>query len=166
MDSTMQDADVLVSDMLIHGQRMHPDAAVAEFHGAATSSTSFADLAARAGRLAGALQGLGVGRDDVVATLCWNTAAHLAAYFAVPSTGAVLHTLNRRLSDDQLAYIVNHAGDRVVIVDGDLVRQLARILPRCLSVRDVIMAGPAAAPGEFWVKSPQMMVGYWNRPDA
>jgi acyl-CoA synthetase (AMP-forming)/AMP-acid ligase II len=124
----MQDADVLVSDMLIHGQRVHPDAVVTEFHGAATSNTSFADLAARAGRLAGALRALGIGRD-VVATLCWNTAAHLAAYFAVPSMGAVLHTLNLRLSDDQLAYIVNHAGDRVVIVDGDLVPQLARILP-------------------------------------
>jgi len=151
----MQDADALVSDMLIHGQRVHPDAAVAEFHGAATSSTSFADLAARAGRLAGALQGLGVGRDDVVATLCWNTAAHLAAYFAVPSIGAVLHILNRRLSDDQLAYIVNHAGDRVVIVDGDLVRRLARILPRCLRVRDVIRAGPAATPASSGANRPR-----------
>src|SRR6266702_3576954 len=146
MDSTMQDADVQVSDMLVHGQRVHPDAAVTEFRGAATSSRSFADLAARAGQLAGALQGLGVGRDDIVATLCWNTAAHLAAYFAVPSMGAVLHTLNLRLSDDQLAYIVNHAGDRVVIVDGDLVPQLARILPRCPGVRDVIVVGPAAIP--------------------
>src|SRR6266567_2801614 len=146
MDSTMQDTDAQVSDMLVHGQRVHPDAAVAEFHGATTSSTSFADLAARAGQLAGALQGLGVGRDDIVATLCWNTAAHLAAYFAVPSMGAVLHTLNLRLSDDQLAYIVNHAGDRVVIVDGDLVPQLARILPRCPGVRDVIVVGPAAIP--------------------
>ena len=155
MDSTMQDADVQVSDMLVHGQRVHPDAAVTEFRGAATSSRSFADLAARAGQLAGALQGLGVGRDDIVATLCWNTAAHLAAYFAVPSMGAVLHTLNLRLSDDQLAYIVNHAGDRVVIVDGDLVRQLARILPRCLSVRDVIMAGPAATPASSGSNRPR-----------
>src|SRR6266566_4479844 len=146
MDSTMQDTDAQVSDMLVHGQRVHPDAAVTEFRGAATSSTSFADLAARAGQLAGALQGLGVGRDDIVATLCWNTAAHLAAYFAVPSMGAVLHTLNLRLSDDQLAYIINHAGDRVVIVDGDLVPQLARILPRCPGVRDVIVVGPAAIP--------------------
>ena len=96
-----------------------------------------------------------MGRDDVVATLCWNTAAHLATYFAVPSIGAVLHILNRRLSDDQLAYIVNHAGDRVVIVDGDLVRQLARILPRCLSVRDVIMAGPAATPASSGSNRPR-----------
>src|SRR2546429_6647851 len=146
MDSTMQDTDAQVSDMLVHGQRVHPDAAVTEFRGAATSSRSFADLAARAGQLAGALQGLGVGRDDLVATLCWNTAAHLAAYFAVPLMGAVLHTLNLRLSDDQLAYIINHAGDRVVIVDVDLVPQLARILPRCPGVRDVIVVGPAAIP--------------------
>jgi len=155
MDSTMQDTDAQVSDMLVHGQRVHPDAAVTEFRGAATSSTSFADLAARAGQLAGALQGLGVGRDDIVATLCWNTAAHLAAYFAVPSMGAVLHTLNLRLSDDQLAYIVNHEGDRVVIVDGDLVPQLARILPWCPGVRDVIMAGPAATPASSGSNRPR-----------
>ena len=151
----MQDADALVSDMLIHGQRAHPDAAVAEFHGAATSSTSFADLAARAGRLAGRC------RDWAWAAMTWwrrcagTPRRNLAAYFAVPSIGAVLHILNLRLSDDQLAYIVNHAGDRVVIVDGDLVRQLARILPRCLSVRDVIMAGPAATPASSGSNRPR-----------
>jgi fatty-acyl-CoA synthase len=84
----------------------------------------------------------------VVATLCWNNPAHLAAYFAVPSMGAVLHTLNLRLSDEQLVYIVNHASDRVVLVDADLVPQLARILPQCPTVRAVVVAGRPDAPLE------------------
>ena len=84
----------------------------------------------RRGRAAGRrpAPGSASGRDDVVATLCWNTPAHLAAYFAVPGMGAVLHTLNLRLSDEQLVYIINHAGDSVVIVDADLVPQLGRML--------------------------------------
>jgi fatty-acyl-CoA synthase len=94
------------------------------------------------------LRGLGVERDDVVATLCWNNPAHLAAYFAVPSMGAVLHTLNLRLSDEQLVYIVNHASGRVVLVDADLTPQLARILPQCPTVRDVVVAGRPDAPLE------------------
>jgi fatty-acyl-CoA synthase len=141
MDSTMQDAELLVSDMLAHGARVHPGARVLHYDPAGTSTCSFAELAAQATLLAGALRGLGVERGDVVATLCWNNPAHLAAYFAVPSMGAVLHTLNLRLSDEQLVYIVNHASDRVVLVDADLVPQLARILPQCPTVRDVVVAG-------------------------
>jgi fatty-acyl-CoA synthase len=148
MDSTMQDAELLVSDMLAHGAKVHPGARVLHYDPAGTSTCSFAELAAQATLLAGALRGLGVERDDVVATLCWNNPAHLAAYFAVPSMGAVLHTLNLRLSDEQLVYIVNHASDRVVLVDADLTPQLARILPQCPTVRDVVVAGRPDAPLE------------------
>src|SRR4051812_10380366 len=141
MRSTMQDAELLVSELLAHGERVHPEAAVHHYSETGTATATFAQVAAQARRLAGALQSVGVERDDVVATLCWNTPAHLAAYFAVPSMGAVLHTLNLRLSDEQLVYIVNHAGDRVVVVDQDLAPQLARILPQCPTVRDVVVVG-------------------------
>src|SRR3954470_11621403 len=141
MDSTMQDRNLLVSTILEHGARVHPDATVVHYQGGPASTATFAEVADAAAHLAGALAGLGVGPDDVVATLAWNTPAHLAAYFAVPSMGAVLHTLNLRLSDEQLVYIVNHAGDRVVVVDQDLAPQLARILPQCPTVRDVVVVG-------------------------
>lgn len=141
MDSTMQETELLVADLLRHGARVHGQAQVVHYRGGPSTSTSFAEVAERAARLAGALAGLGVRRDDVVGTLCWNTPAHLAAYFAVPAMGAVLHTLNLRLSDEQLIYIVGHAGDRVVVVDADLTPQLARILPSCPSVSDVIVVG-------------------------
>lgn len=78
---------------------------------------SYRDLATRAKRLAVSLQGLGIREGDRVATLCWNHYQHLEAYFAVPCMGAVIHPLNLRLSPDDLAYIVNHAGDKMIIVD-------------------------------------------------
>ena len=81
---------------------------------------TFGDFAARARRLAGALRALGVTAGDRVATLGWNHYQHLEAYFAIPLIGGVLHTLNLRLHPDELAYIVNHAADRAVIVDEHL----------------------------------------------
>jgi fatty-acyl-CoA synthase len=78
---------------------------------------SYRDFHRRALALGGALRRLGVRKGDRVATLMWNHYAHLEAYFAVPCAGAVLHTLNLRLHPDDIAYIVNHARDRVLIVD-------------------------------------------------
>ena len=78
---------------------------------------SYAELIDRIKRLTVALHGLGVKTGDRVGTLCWNHAEHLEAYFAIPSAGAVLHTLNLRLHPNDLAYIAGHAGDSVVIVD-------------------------------------------------
>lgn len=81
---------------------------------------SFAQVLDRVKRLAVALGGLGVERGDRVATLAWAGHQHLEAYLAIPSIGAVLHTLNLRLHQDELAYIVNDADDRVLIVDESL----------------------------------------------
>lgn len=79
--------------------------------------TSYAAFCRRARALGGALQRMGLARGDRVATLMWNHAAHLEAYFGVPCAGAVLHTLNLRLHPEDIAYIARHAGDRVLIVD-------------------------------------------------
>ena len=83
--------------------------------------SNYATALGRARRLASGLQRLGVGRGDRVATLCWNHLRHLEAYFGVPCSGAVLHTLNIRLHPDELSYIASHAGDVVLIVDQSLV---------------------------------------------
>jgi fatty-acyl-CoA synthase len=88
--------------------------------------STWAESLGRAHRLASALRGLGVAPGDRVATLCWNHDRHLEAYFAVPLLGAVLHTLNLRLHPDELAYIVRHAEDRVLIVDAALLPLLER----------------------------------------
>src|SRR5689334_22697791 len=79
--------------------------------------TTYRDFYRRARALGAALQKAGVQPGDRVATLMWNGYRHLECYFAIPSIGAVLHTLNLRLHGDELAYIVNHADDRIIIVD-------------------------------------------------
>ena len=81
---------------------------------------TYADFYSRVHRVAHALERLGVQPGDRVGTLCWNSSRHLELYFAVPCFGAVLHTLNLRLPSDQLAYIINHAEDRVIFVDASL----------------------------------------------
>jgi fatty-acyl-CoA synthase len=106
----------------------------------ATSSgverSCYGDVVRRARRLASALRELGIGPGDRVATFAWNSVRHLELYLAVPSMGAVLHTLNIRLFEDDLAYIVRHAGDRVVFVDASL----AGVMPHFEGVeREVLM---------------------------
>src|SRR5262249_51414257 len=85
---------------------------------------TYGDLHARACRLANALRRLGVRPGDRVGTFAWNSYRHLELYLAVPSSGAVLHTVNIRLFPDQITYIVNHAADAVLFVDDSLVAQL------------------------------------------
>ena len=81
---------------------------------------TFRDLARRSRQLAAALQKLGLERGDRVATLCWNHHQHLEAYYGIPAGGFVLHTLNLRLHPDDIGYIAKHGGDRVLIVDQQL----------------------------------------------
>ncbi|MDV7089904.1 fatty acid--CoA ligase [Rhodococcus sp. IEGM 248] len=143
MHSTMQDVDLLVSDLFLHGLRTHPESSVLHYQGGEVLRLSFREFGSKVTSLAAGLRRLGVSGDDVVATLCWNSPAHLAAYFAVPGMGAVLHTLNLRLHDDQIVYIANHAADKVILVDADLVPQLQRIIDRLPTVEHVIIAGEA-----------------------
>ncbi|GAA3153972.1 hypothetical protein GCM10020255_034200 [Rhodococcus baikonurensis] len=87
---------------------------------------SYADIGKRCAQLAHALRGLGVEGDERVATFMWNNSEHLEAYLAIPSMGAVLHTLNIRLFPEQLIHVANHAEDRVIIVDPSLIPLLSR----------------------------------------
>ncbi|GHC44204.1 long-chain-fatty-acid--CoA ligase [Streptomyces vinaceusdrappus] len=103
---------------------------------------TFAEIGDRAAQLAHALTDLGMGPEDVLGTLMWNNAEHVEAYFAIPSMGAILHTLNLRLPPEQLAWIVNHAADRVVIANGSLLPLLAPLLPHLKTVEHVVVSGP------------------------
>ena len=107
----------------------------------------YADMLGRAKQLAGALRDLGVRPGDRVATLAWNGRQHLEAYFAVPAMGAVLHTLNVRLHARDLAHVIGHAGDRVIIVDARLLPQFDRVpMPAC--VQHVIVIGGGDLPDQ------------------
>jgi fatty-acyl-CoA synthase len=138
----MQDAPLLISGILRHGQRVYGESKVITVEADGYREATFAEVAERAERLAAALQRLGVAPGERVATFCWNNQVHLECYLAVPSMGAVLHTLNIRLYPEQLAYVIDHAEDKVIIVDGSLIPLLARVYDDLKSVETVIVVGP------------------------
>lgn len=105
----------------------------------------FADFYRRSRALAQALQQAGLQKGDRVATLCWNTYAHLEAYFGVPVAGGVLHTLNLRLHPTDLAYIINHAQDRFLIVD-DVLLKLYEAIKDHIQVEKVIVVSLSQQP--------------------
>ncbi|NBM20091.1 long-chain fatty acid--CoA ligase [Streptomyces sp. GC420] len=144
MQSTMQDVPLLISRILTHGSTIHGKSQVTTWTGEGEPHRrSYAEIGARSAQLAHALrEDLGVDGDERVATLMWNNAEHVEAYFAIPCMGAVLHTLNLRLPAEQLVWIVNHAADRVIIVNGSLLPLLAPLLPHLTTVEHVVVSGP------------------------
>ena len=107
---------------------------------------AYSDFVSRAKKLAVALENLGVEKGDRVATLCWNHCQHLEAYFGVPCRGAVLHTLNLRLHPDDLAYIVDHAEDKVLLVDENLLPLFEKFKDRVNLEHVVVVSENGAAP--------------------
>ena len=112
---------------------------------------TYADFYARTHRLGHVLKELDLQPGDRVGSLCWNSHRHLELYFAVPAIGCVLHTLNLRLADDQLAYIVNHAQDKVIFVDVSLAPIIERIRDQipCVERIIVIPVGPHSEPCDY-----------------
>ncbi len=141
MKSTMQDQPLLVSSILKYGAYAYGDSEVFTYHGDVISKHSFTEIAERSAQLANALHDLGVSQDDRVATFSFNHNQHLEAYYAVPSMGAVLHTLNIRLFADQLSFVINDAEDSTVIADIEVLPLLARVLKDTPSVKRVLIVG-------------------------
>jgi len=100
---------------------------------------TYADFAERTKRLAGLLDSFGLGRGDRVATFAWNSHRHLEIYFGAPMTGRVLHTLNIRLSAQDLVYIINHAADSVIFADASVWPVLAGIRDRIPTVKKIVI---------------------------
>ncbi len=130
MQSTMMSSPLLLTGMLEHAAKLYPDVEIvsARCDGSRHRCT-YRDVHRRARQLSAALQDAGIANGDRVATLMWNEHEHLEAYFGVPATGAVVHTLNLRLHPEELAYIVNHAQDRFLIVDEVLLEIFEQIRP-------------------------------------
>ena len=128
MDGLMMDYPLTVPQLLDRAARYFPGVEVVSRRpDRSVGRSSYGEVRRRAHQLAGGLARLGVGRGDRVATLGWNHARHLEAYFGVPLMGAVLHTLNPRLSPADLAYIVNHADDSVLLADDVLLPVLGQL---------------------------------------
>lgn len=120
MQGLMMDVQLTIPRILERGQRYFPRKRIVTRKADGYHSYTYEDFGERVERLARALLQMGVGPGDRVATFAWNNHRHLELYFAVPCLGAVLHTVNIRLAGDQIAYIINHAEDRVVFVDDSL----------------------------------------------
>jgi len=142
MRSTMQDVPLTVATIMRYAADVNGDRTVTTAMGRGCyRTTTYRELGEQAARLANALRGFGIAGDDRVGTFMWNNAEHLTAYVAVPSMGAVLHTLNIRLSPEQIAYIANEAEDQVIVADVSLTAQLAPVLPLLDTVHTVIAVG-------------------------
>ena len=141
MRSTMQDGPLLISGIVRHGSWLYHDKQVITCEVDGYRTASIGTIVERAERLAHGLRHLGIGEGDRVGTFCWNNQEHLEAYLAVPSMGAVLHTLNIRLFPEQLSYVINHAGDKVIIVDASLIPVLAKVRAELTTVETFIVRG-------------------------
>ncbi|AUH68299.1 long-chain fatty acid--CoA ligase [Gordonia sp. PS3] len=143
VQTTMQHGDLLISGLVEYSRRVFPEAKVITWTGEGTREASFADIGDQGAQIANALTKLGVARGDRVATFMWNNTEHQALYAGVPSMGAVLHTLNLRLSPEQAVFIINHADDKVIFVDASVAPMLSQYLTGTPNVKHVVVAnGP------------------------
>jgi len=147
LDARMMDFPLTLTHFLDRARTQFPRAEIVSRRAdGVIERTTYGAVSARAARLSNALRRLGVKTGDRVATLAWNHAWHFEAYCAIPTMGAVLHTLNLRLSPDDLAYIASHAEDSVVIVDESLLPLLAKFKSGVSSIRHVIVMRESDAP--------------------
>ncbi len=126
----MQEPPLNISSIIRHAARHHAAAeVVSRTVEGATHRTTYAEIEARARQLAGALRSLGIGAGDRVATLAWNGHRHLELYYAVSGMGAICHTINPRLSGDDITYIAAHAADAVLFADTSFAPLVAAAAP-------------------------------------
>ncbi|MEM7742164.1 MAG: long-chain-fatty-acid--CoA ligase [Pseudomonadota bacterium] len=140
MQGLMQDWPLRVTHILDHAARFHGGRRVVgrSAEGPIVQSNwSGIHLGAR--KLAMALKRLGLGRGDMVGCMAWNTVRHLEVWYGVPGAGCVLHSLNPRLSAEQLIYIINHAEDQWILVDADLVGVLEPLVGQLTTVKGFIV---------------------------
>ena len=126
MRGLMQDYPLTIDAIFRHVEQHYGDGTIATAGPGGITRTTYAEWADRTRRLGGVLDTLGISADGRVGTFGWNSQRHLELYFAAPSTGRVLHTLNVRLFPEQLTYIANHAEDEVVFADRTVMPLLCR----------------------------------------
>ena len=140
MHGLMMDMPLLIPSLIRHGAQCHGSVEiVSQTVEGPIHRYTYADAYARIRRLANALEAIGVGRGDRVATLAWNGYRHFELYYGISGIGAVCHTVNPRLFEDQIAYIINHAADRFIFLDLTFVPLLEELRDRIPSVEGFIV---------------------------
>ena len=144
LKGTMQQTPLMISGILAHAAVAHGDREiVSRLVDEPIWRYDYAGLAQRAGQAAAMLQRLGVKPGDMVSSLAWNTHRHFELFFAVPGIGAVLHTANPRLSDEQIIYSLNHAGSGVLLFDRNFLALVERLRPQLDRIHTYIMLSDA-----------------------
>ncbi len=146
MQGLMMDYPLTLTHLFERSAKLFPHKEIASKLPDGMHRYTYADFHRRVHSVARGLERLGVQPGDRVGTLCWNSSRHLELYFAIPCYGAVLHTLNLRLPSDQLAYIINHAEDRVIFVDASLMPILEPIRDQIPCVKHFVIL-PDEKPG-------------------
>ena len=136
MQGLMMQRELMISDLLTHAEVAH---GTREIFSRETDGSDFVytwgDCAANAKRLAGALQADGLEKGDRFATIAWNNRRHIEIYYGVSGIGGVVHTINPRLDPKQIAWMVNHAGDKYVAFDLTFAPIIAGIAAHCPNVK-------------------------------
>ncbi|KAB2337118.1 long-chain fatty acid--CoA ligase [Cytobacillus depressus] len=135
----MMQTPLTMTQMIKRAERFFPKKEVVSRTASGIQRFTYKEIAERTRRLAEALQKLEVERGDKVGTLAWNHHRHLEAYFAIPCSGAVLHTVNIRLSPQHIVYIINHAEDKVLLIDSDIVPLIEAVKDKLSSVKAFII---------------------------
>ncbi|MCD2114591.1 long-chain fatty acid--CoA ligase [Rhodococcus rhodochrous] len=138
MQSLMMDLPLQLKSVLWRAENLYGHKEIITRRGDQFESCTFRDFGRRVRRLSNALAEIGIRHGDRVGTLAWNTQEHLEAYFAVPCMGAVLHTINSRLSPEQIGYIITHADDTVLLVSPDQVPVLIELRDHLNGVKAVV----------------------------
>src|SRR3954447_15658383 len=141
----MQSHGLMISSILKHAARHHAEAEViSRTHENATHRYKWRDVERRSRQLVRAMQRLAVGQQDRVGTLAWNGYRHLEVYYAAPGMEAICHTINPRLHPDDIAYIINHAGDKILFVDSSFAPLVSAIAAKIAgTVKSVVMLAAA-----------------------
>ena len=141
----MMDYPLTLNTIVEHANRMKPRKTIkTKLPAGGWHEYSYADLYRRVKRLGNVLETLGVQPGDRVASFAWNNFQHLEFYFGIPCAGAVVHTLNIRLSHEQLKYIIDHAEDKVIFVDATLLPLIEPIAEQLKTVRHFVLINAAA----------------------
>ena len=140
MHGLMQAEPLTTSSILEHAERCHGgQSIVSRMVEGPIHRYTYRELAGRSRRLANALLSMGMTGDDVVGTLAWNGFRHVESWYAVTGLGLVLHTINPRLSPEQLTYIINDAEDRIILIDLTFVPLLESIADKLPTLRDIVI---------------------------
>lgn len=142
---TQQSTPLVLSRLMERGPYLCPDEEIVTRTSSGTTRRNYRELRIAAHRTAHALEAFGIQQGDRVASFMWNSFEHLALYYAVPSMGAVLHTLNIRLGVRDLEYIIGHAADRIIFVDADLLPLLEQLKGKMACVERIVVVAQEEA---------------------